>query len=120
MENAMSYKRYTQEFKQKILREIEKGDEPVAAVARRYAVGRSLIYEWQQKQEDGALHDTFPDREGQLRRQIVGLEVKVGQLTMENDFLKKTLQRLEQRYPASSTAREPSNASNKRGKRGEG
>ena len=95
----MSYRRYTKEFKQKILRELETGEETVAAMARRYAVGRSLIYEWQQKQQDGTLHNTFPDREGHLRRQILGLEVKVGQLTMENDFLKKTLQHFRDHHP---------------------
>ena len=79
----MSYRRYTKEFKQKILRELETGEETVAAMARRYAVGRSLIYEWQQKQQDGTLHNTFPDREGHLRRQIRDLRpsrLKIGSL----------------------------------------
>jgi transposase-like protein len=94
----MSYKRYTKEFKEKLLRELGTG-ESVAAVARRYAVSRQLIYEWQQKQRDGVLDNTGPTREAQLDRQIGELERKVGQLTMENEFLKKTLRRLEQRYP---------------------
>lgn len=94
----MSYKRYTKEFKEKLLRELGTG-ESVAAVARRYAVTRQLIYEWQDKQRDGALDDTAPVREATLLRQIGELERKVGQLTMENDFLKKALRRLEQRYP---------------------
>lgn len=94
----MSYRRYTQEFKLKVLRELGTG-ETVAAVARRYAVSRQLIYEWQQKQEDGVLHDSRRAGEEQLRREVNDLERKVGQLTMENEFLKKTLQRLEQRYP---------------------
>jgi transposase len=94
----MSYKRYTKEFKEKVLRELGAG-ENVAAVARRYAVSRQLIYDWQEKQRDGALDDTRPVREAQLHGQIGELERKVGQLTMENDFLKKTLRRFEQRYP---------------------
>ena len=94
----MSYKRYTKEFKEKVLRELVAG-ENVAAVARRYAVSRQLIYEWQEKRRDGALDDTRPVREAQLHGQIGELERKVGQLTMENDFLKKTLRRFEQRYP---------------------
>jgi transposase-like protein len=96
----MSYRRYTKEFKEKVLRELGTG-ENVAAVARRYAVSRQLIYEWQDKQRDGELDDTRPVREAQLHRQIGDLERKVGQLTMENDFLKKTLRRFEQRYPQS-------------------
>jgi transposase-like protein len=96
----MSYRRYTKEFKEKLLRELGTG-ESVAAVARRFAVSRQLIYEWQEKRRDGALDDTSPLRDAQLRRQIGELEQKVGQLTMENDFLKKTLRRVEQCYPQS-------------------
>lgn len=94
----MSYKRYTQEFKLKVLREVRPGGN-VAAVARRYAVSRQLIYEWQEKQRDGALHSSRQVSENQLQQQIGELQRKVGQLTMENEFLKKTLQRIEQRYP---------------------
>jgi transposase-like protein len=94
----MSYKRYTKDFKEKVLREVGLGD-GVAVVSRRYAVSRQLIYEWQQKQRDGALDDTHPAREAQLQREIGELQRKVGQLTMENEFLKKTLQGLERRYP---------------------
>jgi transposase len=97
----MSYKRYTREFKEKLLRELRKKGETVTALARRYAVSRQLIYEWQMKQRDGALHDSEPMRQRHLQSQISELEQKVGQLTMENDFLKKTLRRLEQTYPVS-------------------
>jgi len=94
----MSYKRYTKEFKEKLLREMGSGVN-VAALARRYAVSRQLIYEWAEKQRDGALRDSVIAPENQLQHQIGNLQRKVGQLTMENDFLKKTLERLEQRYP---------------------
>lgn len=94
----MSYRRYTKAFKEKVLRDLGTG-ETVAALARRYAVSRQLIYEWQEKQRDGALDATEPVRQAALQRQIGELEQKVGQLTMENDFLKKALRRLEQRYP---------------------
>ena len=94
----MSYRRYTRDFKEKVLRELGTG-ESVAAVARRFAVSRQLIYEWHSKQRDGMLDDTRPVREAQLNQQIGELERKIGQLTMENEFLKKTLRRLEQRYP---------------------
>ena len=90
----MGYRRYTKDFKEKVLRDLGTG-ETVAAVARRHAVSRQLIYEWQEKQRDGVLDDTRPAREAQLHRQVGELERKVGQLTMENDFLKKTLRRLE-------------------------
>jgi transposase-like protein len=94
----MSLKRYTKDFKERLLRELGTG-ETVAGLGRRYAVSRQLIYEWQQKQRDGALDDTNPVRSAHLNRQIGELEQKVGQLTMENEFLKKTLRRLEQQDP---------------------
>jgi transposase-like protein len=94
----MSYKRYTKDFKQKVLREVGAGT-GVAVVARRYAVSRQLVYEWLEKQRDGALSDSVAVRQSQLEREVADLERKVGQLTMENEFLKETLERLEQRYP---------------------
>lgn len=95
----MSYKRYTRDFKETVLREVGSG-ETVAAIARRHAVSRQLIYEWQEKQREGQLDDTRPAREAQRDRQISELERKVGQLTMENEFLKKTLRRVERKDAA--------------------
>jgi transposase len=117
---TMSYKRYTKEFKQKILREIELGESP-AAVARRYAVSRQLIYEWQQRQHDGTLQDTSVLRESRLVRDVSDLQRKVGQLTMENEFLKKTLECLETRYPqvAATLEKRPSGKSPKDSKAGD-
>lgn len=110
----MSYKRYTKDFKQKVLREMGTG-ESVASLARRYAVSRQLIYEWIEKQRDGALNDSAGAREAQLNRQVGELERKVGQLTMENEFLKKTLQRLEQRYPGPAEGGQRSSPRSKKG-----
>jgi len=94
----MSYKRYTKEFKQKVLRDAEQ-ERSVSAVARRYAVSRQLIYEWQQHQRDGTLQDTEAQRQAQLQHEVDELQRKVGKLTMENDFLKKVLECLERRFP---------------------
>lgn len=106
----MSYKRYTKEFKQKVLREVQQG-ESASAVARKYAVSRQMIYEWQEKQRDGVLQDTGVQREAQLNRDVANLQRKIGQLTMENDFLKKTLECLETRYPRVVEGAEPKSSS---------
>lgn len=95
----MSYKRYTKEFKQKVLRDAEQ-EQRVSVVARRYAISRQLIYEWQQHQRDGTLHDTAEHRQTQLQEEVEALQRKVGKLTMENDFLKKVLESLETRFPS--------------------
>ena len=59
------------------------------------------------EQRDGALHDTVGKGQQQWETQVAQLERKVGQLTMENAFLKKTLERLEQRYPQREEASQP-------------
>jgi transposase-like protein len=106
----MSYKRYTREFKQKVLRDADQ-EQNVSVVARRYAVSRQLIYEWQQHQRDGTLHDTELQRQAQLQRQVEELQLKVGKLTMENDFLKKVLESLETRFPQpAATLKGPSSS----------
>ena len=102
----MSYKRHTKEFKQKVLREVEQGKSP-SMVARSFAISRQLIYEWQQRQRDGTLQDPALQRTSQLDRQVAELERKVGQLTMENEFLKKTLECLETRFPLEVAEPEP-------------
>jgi transposase len=103
---TMSYKRYTKAFKQKVLREVEQGGS-VSAVSRRFSVSRQLIYEWQQKQRDGSLQDPKTGVATELLAEVAELERKVGQLTMENEFLKKTLERLETRYPPAEKRPEP-------------
>ncbi len=109
----MSYKRYTKAFKQKVLREVEQGGS-VSTVSRRFAVSRQLIYEWQQKQRDGSLQDPKAGQESQLRAEVAELHRKIGQLTMENEFLKKTLERLEIRYPRVEATPEAKSSSKSR------
>jgi transposase-like protein len=84
------------------------------AVSRRFAVSRQLIYEWQQKQRDGSLQDPKAAQESQLRAEIAELHRKIGQLTMENEFLKKTLERLEIRYPKNEATPETKPSSKSR------
>jgi len=60
-------------------------------------------------------------REAQLGREVGDLQRKVGQLTMENEFLKKTLECLETRYPQVVPSPEPKPSSKSpKGKRAEG
>ena len=73
----MSYKRYTKEFKQKVLRDAEQ-EQRVSVVARRYAISRQLIYEWQQHQRDGTLHDTAEHARRSCRRKWKPFSVRSG------------------------------------------
>ena len=93
----MSRQVYTREFKLAALREIESG-KPIGLVARQLGINSSLIYRWKKE------HREYADKAfSGVGRPITpeageaALERKIGQLTMENDFLKKLLKDFESR-----------------------
>jgi transposase len=87
---------FTREFKLQVIREIEAGSKTQAEAAREYQVSSTAIYKWRQqvsKYHDQAFagHGNAYSHEARVNE----LERMVGRLTMENDFLKKLLQKLE-------------------------
>lgn len=88
-------RKFSREFKLQVLREIAAGKK-VAQAAREHQIGPGLISRWQKQQAQygersfAGAGQTYTDS-----AQIAELERKVGQLTMENDLLKKALSRLE-------------------------
>ena len=95
-ENKPSKRRtYTREFKLKVLGEIEAGKSQAQA-AREYQLSETAIYKWRQQ------HNRYQEQAfaGQGKAytdeaRLNELERMVGRLTMENDFLKKLLARLQ-------------------------
>jgi transposase len=86
---------YTREFKLKVLREIEAGKSQAQA-AREYQLSDTAIYKWRQqfnKYKEQAFAGRGKAYTDEAR--VNELERMVGRLTMENDFLKKLLQKLE-------------------------
>jgi transposase len=90
-------RQFTKEFKLHVLREIETGKTVVQA-AREYQVHPNTIPKWRQ------LYARYADRafagNGHPytdEAKIAELERLIGQLTIENTFLKKVLSRLEHR-----------------------
>jgi len=90
-------RQFSREFKLQIIREIEAG-QTVAQAAREHQVSPNLIGRWQKQQAQygersfvGAGHVYTESA------RVAELERKVGQLTMENDLLKKALLRFETR-----------------------
>ena len=86
---------YTREFKLKVLGEIQAG-KTQAQAAREYQLTETAIYKWRQqlnryKEQAFAGQGKAYTDEARLHE----LERMVGRLTMENDFLKKLLQKLE-------------------------
>src|ERR1019366_843693 len=92
----LSRRRFTREFKLAAIERLELGDS-VVTVSRALEVSPSLLQRWRQEFREspaaafpgGGQRRLDPDRVAQLER-------KIGQQTLEIDFLKGCLQRIEQ------------------------
>jgi transposase len=93
----MSLKRrqFTKEFKLQVLREVEAG-KSAAQAARERQVNPSLLYKWR-KEREALGEDAFPRNGMTPSATVLTEEVKfaelerlIGQLTVENAFLKKS------------------------------
>lgn len=92
---AISRRIFTREFKLSAIEQIESG-KSLARVARELEVHENVLRRWKQeieKNPSGAFsgngNSRGINREGELER-------KIGQMTLEIDFLKKALQRVEE------------------------
>ena len=92
---AISRRIFTREFKLAAIEEIESG-KSLARVAREIQVHENVLRRWKKEIQENpsrafAGHGNVisSNREAELER-------KIGQLTLENDFLKKALQRVEE------------------------
>jgi len=91
----MSKKRRTHspEFKAKVALAAIKGDETLGELARRYQINANLIVKWKKLllENSGEVFASgkglAPDRESEIK----SLQAKIGEITMENDFLSKAL-----------------------------
>lgn len=99
------YRVYSVEFKRQTVQEYLSGEESLHGLAKRHGISRNLIRLWLKKYEDGefsgeaALASTLQEYEAR----IALLERKVGQLTLENDLLKKTRPRSRSKSAAVSS-----------------
>ena len=93
----MSRKRrnHSPDFKAKVALAAIKGDETLIELAKRYQINANLIVKWKKLLlENSAEVFAFgkglaPDRESEIK----SLQAKIGEITMENDFLSKALGR---------------------------
>ena len=92
---AVKRRTFTREFKLQLIREIEAG-KSLAQVAREYQIGENTLWKWR-KQHRQYSGEAFAGRGNAYTEEarINALERMVGRLTMENDFLKKLLQKWE-------------------------
>jgi transposase-like protein len=90
-----SKRRFRREFKLTAVRRIQAG-EPVARLARELEVNPGELYRWCREQEKfgtGAFMGSGHKQAAADR--VAELERKIGQQTLEIDFLKRALQRVE-------------------------
>lgn len=85
-------RRFTPEFKRHVVEELLSGVSTPAQIIRRYEISSSLLYHWKRQYARGGF-DNAPNREVALEERIRQLEQLVGKLTLENEFLKKAVQR---------------------------
>ena len=108
---GMSHRRFTREFKLAAVRRLEEGV-PIAEVARGLEVNPNVLHRWRREFRQGP-GNAFPGH-GQRRwseGRLAELERKIGQQTLEIDFWKGCLQRMEeQRMLQASTGNPPSTA----------
>ena len=96
---ALKRRQFTKEFKLQVVHEVQAG-KSLAQAAREHQLHANTILEWRRNHEkyagqafQGNGH-SYTDE-----AKVAELERKVGQLTMENDLLKKALLRLEGQHP---------------------
>lgn len=94
---ALTQRKFTREFKLEAMRQLASG-KSFAKLARELELHENVLRRWQREYEKQPGR-AFPGKgQGTLRLdREAELERKIGQMTLENDFLKKALQRLEER-----------------------
>jgi len=91
----MSRKRrnHSPDFKAKVALAAIKGDEILIELVKRYQINANLIVKWKKLLLENSAEvfasgkGLAPDRESEIK----SLQAKIGEITMENDFLSKAL-----------------------------
>jgi transposase len=93
---SISRRKFTKEFKLAAVRRLETGAS-MAQVARACEVSPNVLHRWRREFRDG-VDRAFPGlgKRKPDENQVAELERKIGQQTLEIDFLKRVLQRAEE------------------------
>ena len=81
-------------FKAKVALDALKGDQTIVELAERYQVHPNQITEWKKQLLAHAEEVFSKDRQPDQGPDIKNLHAKIGQLSMENDFLANALGRI--------------------------
>ena len=115
---GLSRRRFTREFKLAAIQRLEQGVS-IAEVARAMEVNPNVLHRWRLEFRQGP-GNAFPGR-GQRRwseGRIAELERKIGQQTLEIDFLKGCLQRIEEQRMLQALTGKPRSTGKSKNKSG--
>ena len=93
----MKRRKYTPDFKRKVVLEALRGDETVRSIAARHGVNPNQVSKWKTEAHDGLLEvfarggPRSADREAE--RLVERLYARIGELTVERDFFSRGLER---------------------------
>lgn len=89
----MKHKRnFPIDLKRQVVEELLSGVSTPAQLMRRYEISSGLLYYWKEQYARGRFNNE-PTKEAALEDRVRQLEQLVGKLTLENEFLKKAVQR---------------------------
>ncbi len=99
------HRTYSIAFKRQVAQEYLSGEESLHGLARRHDVCRNLIRIWVGKYEAGEFDEEVEAANllQEYEARIAALERKVGQLALENDFLKKASSTLSRKSVSGSS-----------------
>jgi transposase len=113
---GLSRRQFTKEFKLAAVRRLEMGSS-IAEVARAFEVNPNVLQRWRREFRDGP-GNAFPGP-GKRRWEegrVAQLERKIGQQTLEIDFLKGCLQRIEEQRQLQAMTGKPLSSSKSKAK----
>ncbi len=84
---------FDKEFRIQVVEELLSKVSTPAQISRKYGISGGLLQNWKQNYARGK-YGNEPDEVEGLKEHVRELERKLGQMTMDNDFLKKACQHL--------------------------